>query len=42
MFKKKIGGEMKNMMSRGNYNLSSSALSFLETLASFLPVLRYI
>ena len=39
MFKKKMGGEMENQKSRGSNNLTSSASSFLETLASFLTYL---
>ena len=39
MFKKKMGGEMENQTSRGSNNLTSSASSFLETLASFLTYL---
>ena len=36
MFKEKMGCEMENQTSRGSNNLTSSASSFLEPLASFL------
>lgn len=36
MFKKQMGSEMENQISRGSNNLTSSASSFLETVASFL------
>ena len=39
MFEKKMGGKMKIQISRGRNNLTSSASSFLETLACFLTYL---